>query len=99
MSSRASFVRTLPKYASRPSMRAAVMFRRLVSTITTRSLNFVSVFAMARTIRAAVLLKVEAKAGGRALVTLQNTIEIDGEAKPALIAESLALLTAKREAA
>ena len=43
-----------------------------------------------------VLLEVEAKPGGRVLLTLQNTIEIDGEAKPALIAESLALLTGKR---
>jgi acyl dehydratase len=43
-----------------------------------------------------VLVKVETKPGGRALLTLQNTIEIDGEAKPALVAESLALLTGKR---
>ena len=28
------------------------------------------------------------------LLTLQNTIEIEGEAKPALLAESLALLMA-----
>ena len=43
-----------------------------------------------------VLLVVEAKPGGRVLLRLQNTIEIDGEGKPALIAESLALLTGKR---
>jgi acyl dehydratase len=38
------------------------------------------------------LLAVEARGEGRVLVTLQNTIEIEGEAKPALVAESLALL-------
>ena len=41
-----------------------------------------------------VLLAVEDKGAGRALITLQNTIEIEGEAKPALIAESLAMLMA-----
>jgi acyl dehydratase len=40
------------------------------------------------------LLAAEPKGAGRVLVTLQNTIEIDGEPKPALIAESLALLMA-----
>jgi acyl dehydratase len=39
-----------------------------------------------------VLLGSEAKGEGRALIRVQNTIEIEGEAKPALIAESLALL-------
>ena len=39
-----------------------------------------------------VLVAVEDKGGGRKLLTLRNTIEIDGEAKPALIAESLAML-------
>jgi acyl dehydratase len=38
-----------------------------------------------------VLLGSEEKGEGRALIRLQNTIEIEGEAKPALIAESLAL--------
>ncbi len=41
-----------------------------------------------------VLLAVEAKSAGRVLLTLQNTIEIEGESKPALLAESLALLMA-----
>ena len=41
-----------------------------------------------------VLLAVETKGAGRVLLTLQNTIEIEGEAKPALLAESLALLMA-----
>ena len=41
-----------------------------------------------------VLIAVEDKGGGRKLLTLRNTIEIDGEAKPALIAESLAMLMA-----
>ena len=39
-----------------------------------------------------VLLGSEAKGEGRALIRVQNTIEIEGEPKPALIAESLALL-------
>lgn len=39
-----------------------------------------------------VLVSVDDKTPGRALVKLQNTIEIEGEAKPALIAESLAML-------
>ena len=38
------------------------------------------------------LVGVEEKGNGRALITMQNTIEIEGEAKPALIAESLAML-------
>jgi acyl dehydratase len=42
-----------------------------------------------------VLLAAEAKGSGRTLITLQNTIEIEGEAKPALIAESLAMLMAR----
>ena len=41
-----------------------------------------------------VLLTAEDKPQGRVLLTLQNTIEIEGETKPALMAESLALLTA-----
>ena len=39
-----------------------------------------------------VLIAVEDKRQGRMLITLQNTIEIEGEAKPALVAESLAML-------
>ena len=39
-----------------------------------------------------VLLGAEEKAPGRVLITVQNTIEIEGETKPALIAESLAML-------
>ena len=41
-----------------------------------------------------VLAAVEDKGNGRALITMQMTIEIEGEAKPALIAESLAMLMA-----
>ena len=41
-----------------------------------------------------VLLTVDEKAPGRVLIKMQNTIEIEGEAKPALIAESLAMLMA-----
>ena len=39
-----------------------------------------------------VLQAIEDRGDGRILLTLLNTIEIDGEAKPALVAESLALL-------
>src|SRR5437899_9377758 len=49
--------------------------------------------AGARVRNRVVLLAAEGKPQGRVLITLQNTIEIDGETKPALIAESLALLT------
>ena len=57
----------------------------------------VPVRAGARVRNRVVLLSVEKKPQGRVLLTLQNTIEIEGEAKPALIAESLALLTAVAE--
>src|SRR5439155_1428344 len=49
--------------------------------------------AGARVRNRVVLLAAEGKPQGRVLLTLQNTIEIEGETKPALIAESLALLT------
>jgi acyl dehydratase len=42
------------------------------------------------------LLGVEDKAEGCKLVRLQNTIEIEGESKPALVAQSLAMLIAAR---
>jgi acyl dehydratase len=48
--------------------------------------------AGARVRNRVVLVDVERKNGGRALITMQNTIEIEGETKPALVAESLALL-------
>jgi acyl dehydratase len=54
----------------------------------------VPVKAGARVRNRVVLLSVERKPQGRVLLRLQNTIEIEGETKPALIAESLALLTA-----
>jgi len=50
--------------------------------------------AGARVRNRVVLLAAEEKPEGRVLLTLRNTIEIEGETKPALIAESLALLTA-----
>jgi acyl dehydratase len=50
--------------------------------------------AGARVRNRVVLLAFEERGPGRALVTLQNTLEIEGEAKPALIAETLALLMA-----
>jgi len=44
-------------------------------------------------VRNRVLLRhVENKADGRALLSMENTIEIEGETKPALVAESLAML-------
>jgi len=39
-----------------------------------------------------VLLKVEDKGRGRPLVTTRHTIEIEGEEKPAMVAESLVML-------
>ena len=42
------------------------------------------------------LVGAEDKGSGRVLITMQNTIEIDGEGKPALIAESLAMLMTAR---
>jgi len=39
----------------------------------------------------AVLKNVEEKDGGRVLVTTENTVEIEGEDKPAMVAESLAM--------
>ena len=48
--------------------------------------------AGARVRNRVVLIAVENKPDGRVLLTLGNTIEIDGETKPALVAESLAML-------
>src|SRR5215831_21113212 len=53
--------------------------------------------AGARVRNRVVLLSAERKPQGRVLLALQNTIEIEGESRPALIAESLALLTAGAE--
>ena len=44
------------------------------------------------------LLAAEPQAGGRILLKLQCTLEIEGEAKPALIAEILCMLIGKRDA-
>ncbi len=41
------------------------------------------------------LLAAEDKGGGRVLITTRNTIEIAGEDKPAMIAETLAMLIAR----
>jgi hypothetical protein len=38
------------------------------------------------------LLAAEDKGDGRVLITTRNTVEIEGEGKPALVAETLALL-------
>jgi len=44
------------------------------------------------------LLAAEAQSGGRVLLKLNCTLEIEGEAKPALVAELLCLLIGKRDA-
>ena len=43
-----------------------------------------------------VLMSAEQKGEGRVLVKTQNTVEIEGEVKPAMVAEALALLMAAR---
>jgi len=43
------------------------------------------------------LLSAEPQAGGRILLKLQCTLEIEGEAKPALVAEMLCMLISKRD--
>ncbi|MGF6874038.1 MaoC family dehydratase [Paraburkholderia sp. MM5477-R1] len=50
--------------------------------------------AGARVRNRVVLLSAENKGGGRVLLKTENTLEIDGENKPALIAETLAMLVA-----
>jgi len=45
------------------------------------------------------LAAAEPQNGGRMLLKLQCTLEIEGEAKPALVAELLCMLVGKREAA
>jgi len=57
--------------------------------------RFISpVKAGARVRNRIVLLGAEQKGSGRTLLTVQNTIEIDGDAKPALMAEALVMLMA-----
>lgn len=48
--------------------------------------------AGARVRNRVVLLEAETKGGGRVLIKARNTLEIEGEDKPALIAETLAML-------
>jgi acyl dehydratase len=50
--------------------------------------------AGARVRNRATLLAVERKSGGRVIVRMANELQIDGEDKPALIAETLAMLVA-----
>jgi len=45
------------------------------------------------------LASAEPQSGGRMLLKLQSTLEIEGEAKPALVAELLCMLIDKREIA
>jgi hypothetical protein len=44
------------------------------------------------------LLAAEAQSGGRVLLKLNCTLEIEGEARPALVAQLLCLLIGKHEA-
>ncbi len=55
--------------------------------------------AGARVRTRASLLATEAQSGGRTLLKLKCTLEIEGEAKPALVAEMLCMLIGKRDAA
>jgi len=55
--------------------------------------------AGARVRTRASLASAEPQSGGRVLLKLQCTLEIDGEPKPALVAEVLCMLIGKREAA
>lgn len=48
--------------------------------------------AGARVRNRVVLLSAEDKGGGRVLIKTQNTLQVEGEDKPALIAETLAML-------
>ena len=54
--------------------------------------------AGARVRMRATLASVEPQNGGRMLLKLQSTLEIEGEAKPALVAELLCMLIGKRDA-
>jgi acyl dehydratase len=54
--------------------------------------------AGARVRTRASLLSAEAHSGGRVLLKLACTLEIEGEAKPALVAELLCLLIGKGDA-
>ena len=55
--------------------------------------------AGARVRTRASLLSAEAQSGGRMLLKLNCTLEIEGEPKPALVAETLCMLIGKRDAA
>ena len=55
--------------------------------------------AGARVRMRASLLAAEPQSGGRVLLKLNCTLEIEGEAKPALVAELLCMLIGKRDAA
>jgi acyl dehydratase len=55
--------------------------------------------AGARVRMRAVLLAAESQNGGRVLLKLRCTLEIEGEAKPALVTEILCMLIGKRDAA
>jgi acyl dehydratase len=86
---------------------AMVMERGIIPPDAASGLNYgldkvrfiAPVRAGARVRTHAKLVAVEPQGGGRLLVKLACTLEIEGEGKPALVAELLCLLIGKREAA
>jgi acyl dehydratase len=46
----------------------------------------------------ATLVSAQPQTGGRILLKLENVLEIEGQAKPALVAEVLCMLIARRDA-
>lgn len=83
------------------SLLAPTTFEILTSTLTMKQavnygldkLRFIAPVRAGKRIRNRIkVLAVEAKDPGRYLVTTENTIEIEGEDKPALIAVALAML-------
>ena len=83
------------------SLLAPTSFEILTSTLTMKQavnygldkVRFIAPVRAGKRIRNRIkVLGVEDKEGGRFLVTTENTIEIEGEDKPALIATALAML-------
>jgi acyl dehydratase len=72
------------------------VFPSNVSTILNYGLDrvrFVSPVKVGQQVRARIkLISVESRPDGRKLVKMENTVEIDGETRPALVAETLNLL-------
>ena len=94
-------------YLSLSLVAAMVMELGVIPPDATTALNYgldkvrfiAPVKAGARVRLRANLASADPQSGGRMLLKLQSTLEIDGEAKPALVAESLCMLIGKREMA